>query len=639
MKDLNLLAQIVKGLITGKSKHKHYTHVVSLAKEFKAYATGEGIAEYLKRFTPREDEEAFKQRIDLTVPITSEIFGTLESPFIKAVRNNTATFKYKLNDKAKEEVIEKMIKTFYSVNKHGEENTINTWIKEVFMSQIFVDPNSFVAIEWEGKELTEVLEPRPFFIPSSDALNFEYDGTSLKWLFVQRSIQFDAYDKVKKTVTKKEGIKYIYYSEGYTVVAKQCCEHYVQQFGIETVQDNTANNLGLWKEGEINYIIDIYETKLDFIPAYRIGYLRDRAKNNETFVSPLHLVKPTFLKSLRRASEFDLTIIKHCFPQQYMYTEVCQGGTNGEESWSCDSGYIEGTRNKCPSCKGTGRNNNITSAQENMILPLPGDQEEMLDLSKLMYYHEPPVALMEFQKKCVDELGEHAHSVLFQSTMFMPRSSNIAKTATEVDGNFDAIYDRIEPMTEQISKLIVQFVNAFFHLAGLSEDQISNATLVHAYPADLKVKGVSILLNDLKTANDSNAPSFLIAEITKEIASVTFSSSPEKMKEFEVKSLFFPFSGKSQEEIMLATSSPYVSEKDKYLYFNFERIFKEIEMQHKGFYLMGFEAQYKIVTDKLEEFIKEADEKRPSFQVDTKLFIEDYNGEGKDGEEEQEPEV
>ena len=56
-----------------KGFHKYYARTVYLADLYKKLITGEEIAPLLDRFTPREDEEQFKQRVRLTQLVTPAI--------------------------------------------------------------------------------------------------------------------------------------------------------------------------------------------------------------------------------------------------------------------------------------------------------------------------------------------------------------------------------------------------------------------------------------------------------------------------------------------------------------------------------------------------------------------------------------
>lgn len=165
----------------------------------------------------------------------------------------------------------------------------------------------------------------------------------------------------------------------------------------------------------------------------------------------------------------------------------------------------------------------------------------------------------------------------------------------------EGIYDAIEPFTEKYSKVWKLIVYTSAVLSGLKSD-FNDFELIHAFPADPKLKTVSILMSELKTANESDAPSFLRDIITRDIAGILFNGDEEALRKFNVRRRFYPFNGKSTAEIQVAMAMPYVSDDTKILQSNFEAIFTLIEKTTKGFYLLPIEKQWEIVDNKVAEF-------------------------------------
>ncbi len=620
----NEVIDIFKALINSGARHKHYRRVVEKAKKNTILATGENIKELLQQFSPRESEEAFNQRVKFTKAVTPAVYNSLKKPFNKAGRNGNIKINIDLKQDHYNTIIEKMRESFYSNHKHSKSQGLDYWLKDEFLNISFVDPNAWLVIEWGSAELNEVVKPVPFVVRSKNALNYNYKDNELEWLFVDRSIQYNAYDKSTNKIVMREGVKYVYYTNGKTLTATQCCKNYLAKTGTEAVTwESKTKDL---------FIIDEFETKLDFVPAFRLGYVKDLATNRETYVSPFEPAMCYFDKSIKLGSEFDLATMLHAFPQKTELREIC----HGTPIQKCDKGKVRGTSDDCRVCNGTGFNS-IVSAQDVRVIQMPKDWEDMkhIDLSKLTHYDAPPVELLEFQNKLIDNLKLDSHLAVFSSTIYASKEISGPKTATEVEGDFDGIYDALEPFTEKISELFKDVITVFFHIAGVPETIINDATLIHKFPEDLKLKTVGYLLNELKKATDADAPSFFISDLTNDLANIVYADAPIERIKYKVKERFYPFNGKSKEEIQMLVMSNYISEQDKILYANFENIFREIEIENPKFFLMTanqFSQQWDIVKKKIDEFKTTIDESKPNFN----LSFEGINPNIDDEEEEEE---
>ena len=76
---------ILRAVTLAKTKqtHANQSKTSELAKEYSAHITGEGIADYLKRYTVRESEDMFKQRVAITNSINPAVASSLMKPFYK----------------------------------------------------------------------------------------------------------------------------------------------------------------------------------------------------------------------------------------------------------------------------------------------------------------------------------------------------------------------------------------------------------------------------------------------------------------------------------------------------------------------------------------------------------------------------
>ena len=571
---------------SSNKKHADYQRTVDLAKEYKAHVSGVGIDDYLKRFAKREDEEMFEQRKRLTNSISQSVASSLQKPFYKVARNKNVKKKFSLKgDKTREEIVQKMISGFYGTNELNTKG-LDFWLKNRFIELTFTDPNAFVVIEWEAKPENVPLEPYPYEVNSIDAFDYTYKHGVLNELFTRQSETIIYLDK---DGAEKEKVvdAFTLYEIGSSFKVVEYCPKYFEAKGI--VIDETRQVT--FVENEIHFIATYNETNLDFIPAFRVGYIRDTATDGRTFVNPFESAMPYFRKALKAVSELDLSITLHTFPQKLQYVTKCKG----KGAKKCNNGMVSGTQTVCSECKGSGLQIH-TSGQDAIYFPLPDTPDEMFDLDKILVYKQPPIDLIKFQDDYVRNLKKDAHLSVYNSNMFLAEDPQFAKTATEVNTNTQGIFDTLFPYTEKFSEVWKTVVKVFVRLSGF----LTDFELIHIFPTDLEIKTVAVLMAELKLANESEAPSYFRDAILEEIANQVYEGDELGREKHFTRHKFFPFSGKTETEIQFLMASPYVSNFTKVLYANFEAIFTDIEKAVPNFYKLNYNLQW----EKLNEFVK-----------------------------------
>ena len=597
---------------SSNKKHADYQRTVDLAKEYKAHVSGVGIDDYLKRFAKREDEEMFEQRKRLTNSISQSVASSLQKPFYKVARNKNVKKKFTLKgDKNREEIVQKMISGFYGTNELNTKG-LDFWLKNRFIELTFTDPNAFVVIEWEAKPENVPLEPYPYEINSIDAFDYIYKHGVLNELFTRQS---ETIIYIDKDGAEKEKVvdAFTLYEIGSSLKVVEYCPKYFESKGI--VIDETRQVT--FVENEIHFIATYNETNLDFIPAFRVGYIRDTATDGRTFVNPFESAMPYFRKALKAVSELDLSITLHTFPQKLQYVTKCKGkGTK-----KCNNGMVSGTQNVCGECKGSGLQIH-TSGQDAIYFPLPDDKTEMFDLDKILVYKQPPIDLIKFQDEYVRNLKKDAHLSVYNSNMFLAEDPQFAKTATEVNTNTQGIFDTLFPYTEKFSEVWKTAVKVFVRLSGLMTD----FELIHIFPTDLEIKTVAVLMAELKLANESEAPSYFRDAILEEIANQVYEGDELGREKHFTRHKFFPFSGKTETEIQFLMASPYVSNFTKVLYANFEAIFTDIEKAVPNFYKLNYNLQWEKLNEFVKPYLEEINSQNEPLRIDFGT-IEDPNPE------------
>lgn len=602
--DITEKLKVFKKLIKGNKRHVDYARTVELATEYKAHVSGVGLDEYLKKFAQREDDVMFEQRKRLTNAISQSVASSLQKPFYKVARNKNIKNKFSLKgDKIREEIVRKMMSGFYGTNELNTKG-LDYWLRNRFLELTFTDPNAFVVLEWEAKPENIPLEPYPYEITSENSFYYRFEHGVLKMLF-SRQKEMMLYIDDKDVEQEKEIDVFTLYEIGSSMKVVEFQPKYYRENGIE-VQPNQF----IYEENSKYYIATLNETNLDFIPAFRVGYIRDTATDGRTFVNPFESAMPYFRKALKAVSELDLSITLHTFPQKLQYVMKCSGVSKVKK---CNNGKLSDGEN-CPKCKGTGLQV-ATSGQDAILLPMPEKadmKDELIDLDKLIAYKTPPIDLIKFQDEYVRNLKTDAHLSVYNSNMFISNEAEFAKTATEVNLNTQGIYDTLFPYTEKFSEVWKTAIKVFVRLSGF----VADFELLHIFPTDLELKTTAVLMAELKLANESEAPSYFRDAILEEIANQVYEGDElGRLKHF-TRHRFFPFSGKTGTEIQFLMASPYVSNFTKVLYANFEAIFTDIEKALPNFYKLNYNKQWETLNEFSKPYLDEINSQNEPLRID-----------------------
>lgn len=585
MDKIELKAKIVEN-IAGRLEHANYKRVCDLAKLYSQIISGKDSNELLQQFVPREDPEMFKQRVNLTQQITSSISWGIIKTFNKVFRTKPSKEVIDF-EKSSEEKVEKVKNALSTI--YGKKD-IYKYIQDKFLYLSFCDPNSFIYTTFGAFDAkVEVAKPYNSDISSYQAINYEYFNDILQWLVSKECIMYVQEGK------DFEGFKWTIYGPQFAYVYTQVGKDYKAQAGevVETVViDEEAEKYEY-------FIVVEYEHKSKVIPLIQVGYERDLQTEGATFVSPIEPGMPYFMKLIKEVSEFDLTMALHAFPQKFQYVEKCTFTLDGNCTTSGQK------QEKCKTCNKTGIPVH-TSAQDSIILkmPRPEDMKDALPLEQMVHYEYPPVELLTFQNEMIEKHGAKVNKSVFNSETFT--KDQIAKTATGENIDMQNVYDTLKPFAEKVS-------DVWEHITMVSANYLDLFDIIvdHSYPDDFKFKDTETLINDLNKATSGGASGYILTGIEDDIMRRMYIDSPVEFQKYQAKQKFFPFKGKTREEIQQIMLSGQVRENDIILYNYFETIFTELETEYeekeKWFYGMTTKIQREEIDRKINEIKAEID--------------------------------
>jgi hypothetical protein len=620
--ELEKARQLIRSLIKSGKKHPDYDRVTALADKLQILITGENSDKLLVRHVSREDEAAFAQRVQLTKSITPAVSASVRVPFYKVARNQRIRRVVDMKDEGKTGTVKKMLQMFYG-DKDQKIDGLDSWMQTRFIDLNFTDPNAWVVLEWQAPEKpTDIIQAWPFEVSAHEAVYFEIVNDETMLLLVKRDIMYPTVGSAAsgEEVVYKKGVQYILYDKDFTVNMMQVEKAYLDKTGYKM-----GENQSIYEKANTATIVFLEtwtEPKLGFVGARRVGYKRDLATRGRTFVDPSFDGMCYYDKSIKTVSEFDLTMSLHAFPQKVQVVSPCSGTKDDK----CASGYTL-AGNKCKVCDGVGFTVH-KSAQDAIFLPMPKRKEDQIDINNIIKYFSPPIDLIKFQNDYIQQLKTEVHAAVFNSTVLVKKTTTASsegggtaptQTATENDNDMQSVYDALQPFTMNNSGFWKFIVFGLAKLANVGDTE--NIDIDYIYPADPKLKNADTLLADLKNVNESGAPSFVKDDILADLAEIVFAGDTLGLKIYQVKRRFFPFNGKTEDEIAMLLGTTLVPQRLKVLYANFERIFSDIEAEAPDFWVLdktpdGIKKQIEIVNDMVQKYVDELAAASPNLVLD-----------------------
>ncbi len=603
--DFGVAMQVLTRTVKG-ARHPYYDRVTELSDLYLKLMTGENIDSLLVKFNPREDEEMFQQRKDITKTVVGAVSGKVKGPFEKVARSNNVTKKLMIGGENGKTLLDSLQK---GLDNYWGDETLDDYMDTRIIDLSFSDPNAFIITEMFRQSVDGPIKIFPFEVSSHEAVNYHYSNNSLDFLVV-----FDGHKK------------YTMYTHNFSIVLvekkndQKKEEKSISVSGDLVTDKSEMDEIGTQegqtkiKIGARTFMIRIVPNICREIPAIRVGYKRDEITKGNTYVSPLHKAVQRMEKIVKADSELDLTIALHTFPQKLQYAQRCLGDPIKNEI--CEMGYLRGKDGqKCRKCQGSGFIFH-TSSQSAIMYEMPGqdslDQGANLpDLDKLIVYKTPDINLIKFQNEYARMLEEQVIKDVFISQNF--ERSNGTATATEINYDMDSVYDTIYPFARKFSSIYKKQVRLVACYLRVQE----GLKIVHQFPKDFKLKSIGQLLAERKAAEEANAPEFFKKQLDLDIAEKVYHDNPIALNKFKVKQQHLPFPGKTQQQIFDIIASNRTTKETALLWVEFENIMQALEDEYAleistenldintplSFYELGYQERVQRINEKVKQLM------------------------------------
>lgn len=564
-------------LVLSKAKHVDYDHVVKLSEElYKPLATGKGIENLMRRYDPREDEQAFKQRVAITQHTTPSTWNTLMNPIrkLESVRPVVDRIEWNPENAAAAEKVGAVVSKFRGVKSLDHYITGLSDVSEL-------DPNAFELIVFDPFDpRMEVPKPYAVHVSARDAWNFEYFNDELQYLLVHRTIKYIVVpDGLNGKPVTKDGHRFVLYTANHHIVFDQ-----VRPDQALSVKDGTlatidgqlvdVNAITFGAEGyflRVNstelYKVTFFEQMSGRVPAVRLGARLDPDTDYRTCINTVHAAVPWLMKMVKYVSEMDLTVCLHVFPKKWQYAPKCTAD-------GCNSGKLPSGA-QCTSCKGTGRQAVIGTAQEVNTLAMPDNPAEMFDLTKMVFYEPTDVAVIQELRAINDDCRENAVRAVYASDMYTKDQVNV--TATAKAQELDSAYAALRPLVrkrEEVKPYLVHVIAAYL-------DSEKGMTATTVLPQNLRYETEGDVVALMKESAPVAGRSYMASKAL-DLIHRSYTDDPEALKKAVAQEKLNPFSGMGTGEVVSLISSGLPSEESSTLWIEWDRIWEEAEAQHKG---------------------------------------------------------
>lgn len=592
---LRFFQVVAKGL-----QHSDYNHVVAKNTKYMQLVAGVGLGKLLKQYVRRETDILFEQRVALTNHIVTAVCSNLLDYFHKVPRSNSArrVLTYTGDGASKKtDEIEQVLSKFSGTDSFDD------FMATEYIDLISTDPNAFVVIEWDSFDSDrELIQPKPYIVLSPEAIDYAYNNKVLEYLIsvddhvyeVATPIGLLQNDRLNPDIGNKKGKKYTLYGKNQTWQLRQVDEDLISKPSVRNegdiivIADKTYVKLGKYY-----FELEAYMPhNCGQVPAFRVGYKRDKATSGRTYVNQLHACQPYLEKTIKVNSELDLVATLLAMPQQVSYGQSCVDE-------NCYNGYYS-DETVCKSCHGEGVRPTASSSQDAIRIKMPDSKEQMIPLSEIIKYIHPPVEIVKWQEEYIEKLTIKAKAIMFNSDPI--KKDQAAKTATGENIDMQNVYDALHPFAVRFGKLWTYGVQIMAKLASREEGLIA----IYSFGKDFKLKSLDSLVIDLSIANSIGNPN-LIRHLNDDVAQIIFAEKPLEHQRYKIKEMYNPFTGKTEKEIMVLLMSDLVLKRDKVLHANYGIIFDELEIdfasQGKDFYLLNRTEQRVAIYGKVEDIM------------------------------------
>lgn len=623
-----------KYVIANNVKHKYKKHCEEISLFWKSMVTGIGQDCFIISYRLSESDNQKKQRIRLHIPESVGVVNQMITTGKQINRTDNISEEWIGKDEDIAQVKERLM-------CYDGEDTLETYWDEKNIQLNTWDPNAFNLNDaFEFDEANEKPFVFPTVIYSAAPQKIKQENKDMKeetllqqshphwrdYEYYNKILQYLIYDDTESLVTTVDGQVAVTDTQVYWCISKgQACKLTMVPKGYDyrthiEESDGDAQMIDLKETEKImakvpkradielditssgtHYILEVFDTKTNFVPARRVGYFKDPLTNGDVFESWLYGSKYSLIDLARKKAELDVSIATKGYVKTYQYVPTCSHIDKEDPNDCCLDGTMSKSLSACPKCSGTGKKKIKHSSPQDLITfdltyREPAEEEDLIDLSKLIHNVAIPKEALEMTKQLVEECKVNCSKNVFNTNIFN-RSEVVSMTATEA-----------RAMNAPINNVLWEFATAKANNIKFSIHSIADFMDFHdivkylrKYSSDFGLETVTEILTMIKCAKDAGSHSEVVKALTMKLLSKLNRDNPERLNKIAVQECYRPFAGLSDSERVSKTSSLPELDSKKILCLYFDDIFRYIDHNMEGFYSITNKDKRE---DQLEEVIE-----------------------------------
>lgn len=452
------------------------------------------------------------------------------------------------------------------------------------------DPGAWIV--FEVVEEDGILRPYPVEVSSEEAIWNQYDrfGELEYLVFVRME---------KAAIAPGREVEYRHWWAYGRETAAEAVE--VKQ-GVET-QDGWQGQTIMEGAAKLQIAWMEYDIGLPFVPAVQLGAYRDniRPECNALFYQA---AVPILRDMMHKSTTLHGMEIAQGFPKRFSFVKACD--SQNEQGAVCTGGYYGGIREKdmmCKQCHGSGKVKQASELEEvELLWPEGMDKEYMIDLTKLIYDHRPPIDALSYFNDKLNAYFRLIGALIFNQDLTEGVSM---KTATEINAAEQSITNHLRFMAEKIENAW-EFAHLCYIAYSGGSPEKCDVGLSH--PDDMQVSPLSAVLADLSQARASGAPIQAIDALEKRILHRLYKNEAVRVSDAVAFSQHLPWRDKSPAEAAAISQSRQWDDPDRIVYENFSRIQAEVSAALNGlpFSKLNWQAQKERIARAVELIVSQA---------------------------------
>lgn len=608
----------IRDTIKFELRHPDYEKNVEIARKSKIYVTGKDQdKEYLLELRDKETKRQKLIRVKVTKPITPFALNPVKTEYEKIFRVDGVVKDISHTDTAKNKLISQKAKTYHA------NQSVTEYFKKRYLHYQFIDPNAWHITEvknvfGEGGTLDDK-SIYPFEVSSNEAINYKYENGVEQWLIVmqertERVLKSDDGESKENTLHD-----YYFFGHGFELKYTEVGELQVVVSGGGEPQEES---ILIGKNDEpTTFIAQSWETGATEFPGHKFGCYDDPTENNGTVKVPPFWTGARFLLDdlIQTKSTFDTSKYNHVFPKLFHYDYKCKYERLDAKSnmeYRCFGGFLNGNKEMpCPECKGNGGTIHI-SENDIVTFDLPRDPDALAklpDLSKLAYYHEPPLGVTQALWEWVQVFNKWVYLASFNAAGNFDKEE-VQKTKFESAKIWDAKNTRIYPCAVHLSRMYEKTGRI---MAQYLEANDEGFTSRHFFPQGMKLEPLDVLIQRFEKAKSAGLSYEVVWDIHCSILGKSFLDEPGKVEEIKAWEYWKPFKSMQTEDVQMVLTMRAQDDFDRLLWENWDSVKNEVydSLKGKPFAPLKRAKQFELITGAVEKVgvkIKTKEEEEPS---------------------------